>query len=188
MSKRKDVSTGDSVSWPSSASWTFSLLCCELSGSSLGKPARSLVEGSTQMNIREGFYRWFSKFCLHHIISPCPHKTVALWEMCPFWEVQYWKFTDFVWMQKQKMFIHLYFSLASSCTGQSLKRHRHSLLGPGCLLCLGQTERGKPRLQQLNSKVHRLLFLVVRKQLLPLAWLFTQTDSRGILSSAYKEG
>lgn len=42
---------------------------------------------------------------------------------------------------------------------------------------------------QLNSKVHRLLFLVVRKQLLPLVLAFyANTDSRGTLSSAYKEG
>lgn len=83
------------------------------------------------------------------------------------------------------------FPPASSRFGQSLSRHRHSPLGTGHLCHLRQTARGKlgAHAAQLHSKVHRLLFSAVRKQLLPLAQVFTQTQTVGGMSfSAYEEG
>lgn len=73
------------------------------------------------------------------------------------------------------------FPPASSRFGQSLSRHRHSPLGTGHLCHLRQTARGKlgAHAAQLHSKVHRLLFSAVRKQLLPLAQVFTQTQTVG---------
>lgn len=82
------------------------------------------------------------------------------------------------------------FSSAASCAGRSLWRDKHSLLGPNRLRRFRQTPRGKESVfififvcfvfffRSSHSRVHCFLFKAVRKQLLPVAWVFTQTDSR----------
>lgn len=77
--------------------------------------------------------------------------------------------------------MYLFNPSASSCAGRWVWRHWHSPLGTSHFCYLRQTARGKRWLTQPNSiqKFTALLFSALRKQLLPLAWVSTQTQTVG---------
>lgn len=91
-----------------------------------------------------------------------------------------------IWENSHIQGMHLCFCAASSRAGQPLRGHRHSSVGAGHLCRVGQAARGKAggracRLSpaRSHSRVHRPLYLAARKQLLPLARVFTQTQTVG---------